>query len=233
MKKVTDLFLQLDLVGTKIELYHNKSPMIKSYFGSLFTIAILSFCNYAVFYFGSDLYYKEKPISYFSKQFNEESKVYLKNYPIKLLLASQMGTVSDFSKYLDIQAYNYKIGIPGQSVFVTDYLDVEKCKNEFFPSEEILSKLNTSLSSSYCINPFRYRKKNGTYVNEDVYFKNELNTLNAASITVVLDYCKNTTANGNMCLPMDQQQKMIDGMVIKVETVVTILISMIMIIPVR
>jgi hypothetical protein len=62
--------------------------------------------------------------------------------------------------------------------------------------------------NSICINPFKSFSRNGTAINEDVYFKNKAGNSDSSMVAIYLTECKNSSNNNN-CLPVDEQRQRI------------------------
>jgi hypothetical protein len=205
------LFLDLDLVGVKVDLLHKKSKIVKSYPGSILTLTIIIFFIYSTVYFGSDIIYKEKPISRFSKTYNNATRILLKDYTIKIGVTDFYGRTLDVSKYISFRGtYNW-LSLDGQPFYVTQDVIIEQCRDEFFPAEIVPLQHMGGMSyfnSSLCINPFKYIAPNGTIVNEEVFIQNPLGMQNSSFVTIYVEPCTNTSLNNNSCLPLDQQTKL-------------------------
>jgi hypothetical protein len=217
-----EFFLALDLAGAKIELQHKKSTTIKTYFGSTVSMGIIVFVIYSIFYFGLDIVRKQEPISRFYKDFVQSSRIYLKDYPIKINLSKGVGVaVSDVGKYISMQGTFFKEGVDGEDVFSFDSLIIELCKDEFF-NEEVKQYFHLGgdyfFKNSFCVNPFKYVASNGTVVNEDIYIQNQFSTDNSASVIVGLYPCVNSTANNNSCYPQEVQNDMVGELNIAIVT---------------
>jgi hypothetical protein len=217
-----NLFLSLDLVGAKIELQHKKSTTVKTYFGSTASVGIIVFVIYSIFYFGLDIIKKEEPISRFSKAFVEQSRIYVKDYPIKIVFSNETGgSISDIDKYMSLQGINLKIGIDGLNVISFDTVIIERCRDDFF-NKEVREFFHLGgdyyFQNSFCVNPYKYIAGNGTLVEQDVYFQNLFTANNSATLVVGLYPCFNSTANNNSCYPTEVQNTIVSGLNINIAT---------------
>jgi hypothetical protein len=199
--------LAIDMVSTEVDLLHNKSSRIKTLMGSLFTLIITIFFIYSIVYFGSDLIFKVKPITRFSKEFTNTSRIYIKDYPIKIAITDPLGNLLPHETYIQFQSTFMKLGIDEDFISYGSLI-IERCKDEFIPTDQI-SHVKSSgdyyFNNSLCVNPFKYFSRNGTLMEEDVYIQNTFGTTGSAYIIINLFPCTNSTENASSCLPMDDQ----------------------------
>src|SRR4051812_11377020 len=106
--------VDLDQVGPRVNLHYKESPIVKTPLGSIVTLAIFIFFLYSVVYFGSDIIYKEKPISRFSKEYKNDSRIYLKDYPMKIqvsTLAAETIQPKDFATFMNFTGTLRYLGV--------------------------------------------------------------------------------------------------------------------------
>jgi hypothetical protein len=104
---IKEAIFSIDLVGSKIEILHNNYNSIRTYTGSFLSMIILTFFIYSINYFGSDLMYREKPISQYGKEFSIE-QIYLKDYPLKITVTDIYGKPVDYFNFLQIMGFNIR-----------------------------------------------------------------------------------------------------------------------------
>jgi hypothetical protein len=213
-KTIQNFILNLDIVGSKIELTHNKSSTIKSYIGSLISTTIVIFFLYSIIYFGSDLIYKEKPISRFSKMYDNSSRIYFKDYPYRISTTDLSGFPINATSYMSLRVAYHWFSMEGQPYHVQNTGLMEPCQDDFYPKE--LKPLfdagsDAFYKNSFCLNPFKYIASNGTLVQDDVFIQNAILAQNSSALTIYVEPCVNTTENGNFCLPLDEQLQKINS----------------------
>jgi hypothetical protein len=210
--ELTKYFLAIDLVSTNVTLLHHRSANLKTYVGSILTLIILIFFIYSISYFGSDLILKQQPITRYSKEYTNTSRIYIKDYPFRIVITDVFGTLLPKEKYLSFQGTYSKIGIENDYVSV-GYLIFETCRDEFIPVDRISmfkTGVETFFKNSFCINPFKYISSNGTVVEEDVYIQNSFGVAGSSYMNVNILQCSNTTENGNICLSTKDQGMMLE-----------------------
>jgi c-di-AMP phosphodiesterase-like protein len=167
-------FLAIDMVSPKINLLHHSSTNINTYIGSTVTLIIITFFICSAVYFGSDIIFKEQPITRFSKQYTSESRIYIKDYPIQILILDSSGNVANYKQYLEIKASYIRLRMD-TDYLSSDNLIVETCRDEFI-SEERRALFKSSgeyfFNNSLCINTFKYYSEDGTLIEEDVFILN-------------------------------------------------------------
>jgi hypothetical protein len=200
-------FLAIDLVSTNVTLLHHRSANLKTYVGSILTLIILIFFIYSISYFGSDLILKQQPITRYSKEYTNTSRLYIKDYPIRIGITDSYGTLLPKEKYLSFQGTFTKLGIEKDYVSV-GYLIFEPCRDEFIPEDRrsiFKSSGEIFFKNSLCINPFKYISSNGTVVEEELYIQNSFGSNGSTYMIINILPCSNSTENGNICLtPNDQ-----------------------------
>jgi hypothetical protein len=217
-ERISNIALNFDLVGSKIELYHKGSTKSQTIIGSLISTSILIFFLYCIIYFGLDIIYKEQPISRFSKEYVNVSRINLKDYPVKILFSQPPGiAIADVSRFMTFRTMYMKIGINDGGV-VFDSLIVEHCKDEFVGDKKEFFNYQGDyyFSNAYCINPFKYIAANGTTVNEDVFFQNAHGAGSSASLILDLWPCVNSTANDNTCYSTEEQNRIVAGLTLNI-----------------
>jgi hypothetical protein len=202
---IKEAFLFIDLVGSKIEILHNNSTIIRTYVGSTLSLIILIFFLYSVIYFGGDLIYREKPISRFSKEFGVD-KIYLKDYPVKISVSNLYGQPVNYSDYLQFNGMIYNIDDKGGVKLTIPVF--ERCKAEFVKDSKNWDLINIGGEEysqlSLCINPYKSYGMDGSVINEDVYIQNQMGNAYSAFIGILVGTCSNSTS-GNKCLPLEEQ----------------------------
>jgi hypothetical protein len=206
-------FRSLDIVSPKIELLHLGSTNLKTYIGSILTLIIVIFFIYSISYFGSDLILREQPITRYSKEYSNSSRIYLKDYPIRVLVTDGLGGILPRDKFMRVQGTYFKLGFNNKDNFVNfGYLFMEPCRDEFIPSGLLAiakSSGESKFNNSLCINPSKYILTNGTVVQEDIFIQNTFSATESTYIKINLFPCVNTTENNSTCLPTDEQNEMV------------------------
>jgi hypothetical protein len=198
--------INIDLVGNNISLRHNSHGQIKTITGGIITILILIFSLYCIIYFGQDIIQKEKPISYFSKDFTYTSKVSIKDFPFILSpVNSGGGLKTDFRKNIGVDVLYYELY--ADEVVRISRMTVEDCDpNKHFGKHYDILNATFPLDISYCLNLEKIQYSNGTQdTNEDIFFQNEFGSNNSTFIILGIRNCNNQT-EGN-CASQEDQNK--------------------------
>jgi hypothetical protein len=219
INRLKNTLLKIDLVGSKIDLYHNGSTKSHTAIGSILTTGILIFFLYCVIYFGLDIVYKEQPISRFSKEYVNVSRIYLKDYPLKILFTQPGIILGDISRFINFKATYLKIGLNGVNSISYDSLIVEHCKDEFIKpelKEFFYYQGDEYFKNGFCINPFKYIAMNGTTVNEDIFFQNPFGSTNSATFIIDMYPCVNSTLNNNTCYSTEVQNTLASALTLNI-----------------
>jgi hypothetical protein len=214
-------FRELDVMAYSIKSTYRNSSTAKSILGGILTFFAIIFAIYSILYFGIDIITKKNPITRFSKNYLNESKIYLTDFPFLLRHVDGSNQVIDIEKFInyDVILYNNRLNMnTGDQIFSMDKLFMEKCdieKHFYGKLRDFYSNpLNQiPISSSYCLNPTKIQYMNGTLVEnqKDLYFMHEAGGTWSQWINIVATYkdC-NKTLDIN-CIENDEKIKMLDG----------------------
>jgi len=81
----------IDQFGASIVLNYKQKRSLKTHFGGIMTLLLSGLGLFFVYYFGKDIFTKEKPIITFSKVRRDNSEVFLKDFPIFFIIGQPNG----------------------------------------------------------------------------------------------------------------------------------------------
>jgi hypothetical protein len=202
----------IDILGLEVDLKHLGSRHYRTAPGGTLTLVIVIFIIYCVCYFGEDLYYREKPISRFSKMLNNSTAIPLTHFPTPLSFV-QVDTgapiyAGDTERNVTIIPYwlliDYlPLGLKGVNIFP---MLMEKCSKDHVSQYGNILTDDSYFNYSYCANNKKYI--NGTTIQEGTPFiQGEFNKLNSSLIYYSLNICVNSTLNANKCAPQAEIDK--------------------------
>lgn len=205
-----------DLFGANINLTFRKNSTSKTLVGAFLSSFAIAFSIFAVFNFGIDIITKNKPISRFFKELQEESKIYFKNFPLMMKFAYNNKDIEDLDKYIVFRptlVFSTLNKITGKVTSDVGYLYVEKCdtqKHFFGEYKDFITDKNNNfpIDSSWCLNPRKVRYLNGTIEErDDLNFMNEWGGTNANFFTLTIDICTTKKYPKNNCKPIEEIKK--------------------------
>jgi hypothetical protein len=204
-------FKHCDIVGSEINLNYKGNSSIRTAFGGILSIILIIFTIFCISYFGADLILREKPISRFYKEFNNESRVNLTDFPLIMTFVSNSGNpAKNVDRYLTIEALYYVIDLNDTTkaqVSKINYLYVEPCnETHYYKYKDLIEKedSNVPLKYSYCINPYKVNYLNGTInENDNVYALNDFGNVPSNFVVTLVHSCKNSTLK-QTCAPQSE-----------------------------
>jgi hypothetical protein len=205
---------KFDCFGSNINLTFRNSTTSKTCFGALLSIIASAFSIFAIYYFGMDIISKSKPISRFSKELQEESKIPFKEFPVMMQFVNPLNEViEELDRYIVFRPILYSITLnkdTGKQNFELSYLFIEKCdadKHFFGVYKEFVMdrKNNFPTDTSWCLNPRKIQYSNGTVEErDDLYFMNEWGGTHAKFFTAFFDICKSEKYPERNCKPIEE-----------------------------
>src|SRR5690606_11787322 len=129
-KMMKNMLKKCDLSGETVSFKYKGSSMIKSTIGGILSISIIMFSLYYVIYFGEDIVKKEKPSTRFSKDYTNQSRAYLKEFPVMLYFLDLWANVyKDLKRYVKVEAFMYDTSVVTEdgAYAQMSILQIEKC----------------------------------------------------------------------------------------------------------
>jgi hypothetical protein len=146
---IKSIISSADIIGLDIGLRHQNRARYNTVPGGILTIMTAIFIIYCVFYFGEDIYHKQKPISRFNKKLSTSKQIPLQDYPIPIAFISSGIPILNAERYVDISA-NWLLMdyTPLNLTSINKYpLFVERCAKEHVASMQICT-FRTAFSAS-------------------------------------------------------------------------------------
>ena len=159
-----------------IKLRLENETTVKSAVGGCLSVLITALFLIITIYFGLEIVFKKEPIVRSYDDITEQSRIYVKDFPILLfvLLANGTNVVSNYPGALDLSIESKVLpAINGAANTYFEKLVFDRCQEKFMPEEHWLSITKTfNLDDVKCVNPFKKYSREGKLVEEDVYFEN-------------------------------------------------------------
>jgi hypothetical protein len=179
------LVKKIDQFGSKIQLNHKKRTSVKTHFGGIMTLLILGLGLYLMIYFGEEIITKTKPFIRFNKVRRNDSTVYMKDFPLYLIITDKLGqNFTDIDKYLTFAVDNMVINSNWKLTYQSN-LTMGTCDDSHLGKnkEKMIGKgtLNGSTSLK-CLNWNQYTK-----------FENDFSSLSSNYLNLHIKKCNNKT----------------------------------------
>ena len=187
---------------------YKQKTSLKTHLGGLLTILMSGVGLFLVYYFGKEIITKEKPMILFSKIRRNNSKVFLKDFPLFYVIAFPNGQLmnSTFVKsLLTFQVTQYVFDV-NQTLFLQN-ITVVKCDAEkhFGKYKSIIDQYfsNETYENYLCPEFDNYTK-----------FKNDYVTINSTLFRIQVLTCNNKTAN-RVCASEEVQKTYLSEFYVK------------------
>ena len=171
---------KLDFLGHKIGFEHENRNQYSTNSGALFSIITFLSAFAITIMFGREIYERKNPYITTSKENIEDSKIYLKDFPIMFSFTFDDGEIIDWKDYIDFY-FDITVTEPGDHYLIQ--LPMEKCENL-----EFSDKVSSYLKEMFAYQGLHYYCQKHT---NETYFSNEYGLLvQLFSITNLLSVIK-------------------------------------------
>jgi hypothetical protein len=158
-----DIFQKIDILGDELNLKYKSSNKLKSTFGALISTILIIFAVIAFFYFGSDIYERKNPISKFIQKYKNNSRIYLKNFPLLIrFIGDDISKEIKIERFMTLMPVIYEQNIVN-GTYITNYkfLFLEPCNAETHLTGkfgELYKKgqFDVPLKEALCLNPKKF-----------------------------------------------------------------------------
>ena len=194
MKSIISYFLKLDYYSEFYKFEENLNSRQLTFFGAFLTIIIFVSSLVLGIMFGTEIYERKHPFASTSKQYNQNSTVYLKEMPIALGFVTPYG--NNFNKIFDyLEPHIEVFGIDSNlKVEIDNSLKLEKCSNlKYDKHQDFVDKISNRSFEYYCINH-----------NNSTFFKNSYTEQDSKFINIYFEPCNNKTKK----CPIDLTEKL-------------------------
>lgn len=169
-----NLLTRVDLVGKTINVTHKLNNNVKTGVGGLYTILIIAVVIYSLIYFGRDMIEKKEPKIRFNKNFLNESKFYIKDFPLIVYYKDNLGNPLDLSKFAYPEPVLYSLVYNKSKEnyeYVLNELIFEPCDPEKYYGryKDLITDPNNMIPKklAWCLNPYKTLLPSGSVINKD------------------------------------------------------------------
>jgi hypothetical protein len=197
-KSILTYFRKLDYMSTYIGFENENSNKFQTNIGAFFSVIIFITSLVIAIRFGGEIYERRNPYVSESKEFIDDSKIYLKDFSPSLTFgfyttAELMNNPFD---YFDYSIESIEIDSTGNLKVRNDYLLVE-CKTlNFGKNKDIMMQILSTSFNFYCIK-----------FTEDDYFSNDFSSINSKFFRINFILCNSKDPDRNCKLSKEVFEK--------------------------
>jgi hypothetical protein len=214
---IQKLILNCDLLGSQLEFKIDGKTRFKTLPGGIVSILLCIFCLVCVFLFGQDIVLKQKPLSRFSKIYNQ-NEVKLKDFPVVFFFNDFNGkAIDNLFSYIKLEPVYYELDwdeVNQKNIIGLSTLFVEKCNSTHFGNytDMFTNPANkVPYKDSYCVNPRKIKRADGTIEEKEIIIKNEHATFPSKFVQFRVRLCINET-DDYQCAPKDKYDALLNQM---------------------
>ena len=178
------LIKKIDFLSPNLEVTYDGINRIRNLCGSFLSLVFIAIVGLLFLLFGIEMYYKNEPVSNYSKIRREESKVSLKEFPIVIDFVGNYQFINDEAlTHLKVIVVLTTYSVDSTSSAINEILVLEACKAEFFAdSQAFLEQIH--LQSRLCVNPYIKISDKGVRREEEVIFSKEFLSNGSSFISI-------------------------------------------------
>src|SRR4051812_41409610 len=93
-----------NMFGTSTNFLYKGDLKYKTTFGAILSLVIIIIMIYTTFYFGLEIFQKNKPTVRFNKEYKQNSTIFLHSYPLIFYISDYRGlSIPNFENIFDIK----------------------------------------------------------------------------------------------------------------------------------